>query len=400
MSKKEFIRRIPEEYQTRLELTRFKISLIKCKNKTQIEKAKMFLYFQSDKIFENIKSYDKEKAKQFLKSSLLEYLLNNDIQNVKSLSSKVQENIHKVTIIEIMNNEMEKRKLKFAAELKEKEKIGVDISIKQDKTYDAYQTIRNHFLNFGLILDKDYKDITNDDFEEFKFFLLEKEIGLSSIVSYFKYIKAIFNRLVKAQKINFNPVFVPSIESLENDKIIFFFDEITTILENLQVEDNLLFRTLLFTGMRLDELASIKKKNIKNNCFYFFDSKKYFRKIVPVHLNILKDINNILSKLNENDYIFKNDIQGKTRVADIRIPLNNFFKELGIDKTLHKTRATFITYLNFFNENFNSKDIQVLTHCLSGVDDKNYVAAKNIEKLRTIVNSIDLKKIDEIEKVM
>jgi integrase len=400
MSKKEFIRRIPEEYQTRLELTRFKISLIKCKNKTQIDKAKMFLYFQSDKIFENVKNYDKEKAKQFLKSSLLEYLLNSDIQNVKSLSNKVQDNIHKINIIDIMNDEMEKRKLKFAADLKEKEKIGVDISIKKDKTYDAYLTIKNHLSSFKSILNKDYKDITSDDFEEFKYFLLEKDIGLSSIISYYKYLKGIFNRLIKSQKITFNPVFIPTKESLEKDKTIFFYNEVTTILSNLQDEENLLFRTLLYTGMRMDELSSIKKKNIKNDCFYFFDSKNYFKKIVPIHTNILGDINNIISKLDDNDYIFKNDIQGKNRVADIRTPLNNFFKELGIEKTLHKTRSTFITYLNFYNENFNSKDIKVLTHSLSGVDDKNYVAAKNIEKLRAIVNSIDLKKIDEIEKVM
>jgi integrase len=400
MSKKEFIRRIPEEYQTRLELTRFKISLIKCKNKTQIDKAKMFLYFQSDKIFENVKNYDKEKAKQFLKSSLLEYLLNSDIQNVKSLSNKVQDNIHKINIIDIMNDEMEKRKLKFAAELKEKEKIGVDISIKKDKTYDAYLTIKNHLSSFKSILNKDYKDITSDDFEEFKYFLLEKDIGLSSIISYYKYLKGIFNRLIKSQKITFNPVFIPTKESLEKDKTIFFYNEVTTILSNLQDEENLLFKTLLYTGMRMDELSSIKKKNIKNDCFYFFDSKNYFKKIVPIHTNILGDINNIISKLDDNDYIFKNDIQGKNRVADIRTPLNNFFKELGIEKTLHKTRSTFITYLNFYNENFNSKDIKVLTHSLSGVDDKNYVAAKNIEKLRAIVNSIDLKKIDEIEKVM
>jgi integrase len=400
MSKKEFIRRIPEEYKTRLELTRFKISLIKCKNKTQIDKAKMFLYFQSDKIFENVKNYDKEKAKQFLKSSLLEYLLNSDIQNVKSLSNKVQDNIHKINIIDIMNDEMEKRKLKFAADLKEKEKIGVDISIKKDKTYDAYLTIKNHLSSFKSILNKDYKDITSDDFEEFKYFLLEKDIGLSSIISYYKYLKGIFNRLIKSQKITFNPVFIPTKESLEKDKTIFFYNEVTTILSNLQDEENLLFKTLLYTGMRMDELSSIKKKNIKNDCFYFFDSKNYFKKIVPIHTNILGDINNIISKLDDNDYIFKNDIQGKNRVADIRTPLNNFFKELGIEKTLHKTRSTFITYLNFYNENFNSKDIKVLTHSLSGVDDKNYVAAKNIEKLRAIVNSIDLKKIDEIEKVM
>ncbi|MFA9374696.1 MAG: tyrosine-type recombinase/integrase [Poseidonibacter sp.] len=397
MSKKEFIRRIPEEYQSKLGLQRLKVSLIKCKNKTQVEKAKMLLYFQSEKIFENINEYDKLKAKSYLKNSLYEYLLNSDI-NVKSLTTKVEETIHKITIIDIFNKEIDKREIDFKVKMKALEKRGVDISIKKDKTYDSYITIKNHLLTFKCILEKDYKDINNDDIEEFKYFLLEKNVGLSSIASYFKHLKAIFNRLIKAQKITFNPIIVPSVESLSEDKKMFAYSDITTILDNLGREDSLLFKTLLYTGMRLDELSSIKKKNIRNDAFYFFDSKNKFRKIVPIHENILDEMNKIFSKINDDDYIFKNNIKGKNRVDDIRNPFNDLFKKLDINRTLHKTRATFITYLNFYNDNFNSKDITTLTHSLQGMDDKKYVVAKNIDKLRLIVNSIDLTKIKEIEK--
>lgn len=400
MSRKEFIRRIPEQYQNKLELTRFKISLIKCKNKTQVEKARMLLNYLSEQIFENIEEYDKLKAKNYLKGSLVEYLLNTDQVKVKTLSSKVEENLSKTTIIDIMNEEMKKRQINFQVKMNELEKKGVDTSIKKDKTYDAYVTIKNHLLDFKCILEKDYKSITSEDIEEFKYYLLEKNVGLSSVISYFKYLKGIFGRLFKAQKITFNPIIAPNMKSLEEDKKIFFYDEITTIFSNLNSEDNLLFKTLLYTGMRLDELSSIKKKDIKNDSFYFFDSKNYFRKIVPIHKSILSEINSIVSTSNEEDYIFKNEIKGKNRVQDIRNPLNKLFKDLDIKKTLHKTRATFITYLNFYNENFNSKDITILTHSLNGIDDKKYVAAKNIENLRVIVNSIDLSKIKEIEKFL
>ncbi len=400
MSKKEFIRRIPQEYQKQLELTRLKISLIKCRNKTEVEKAKMFLYFQSEKIFENINDYNKLKAKSFLKSSLYEYLLNNSNLNVKSLSTKIVESIDIITVINIMDLEMKKRKVIFINQQKEKKKAGVDITIKKDMTYNAYVTIKNHLLSFKVIVEKDYKELKNDDFEDFKYFLLEKNISLSSIRNYFKHLKAIFNRLIESDKITYNPVKVPSVKSLEDDKLMFDYDEITTILANLEDEESLIFKTLLYTGMRMDELSSLKKENIKNDCFYFFDSKNYFKKIVPIHASIIADIKNIMDNINSSDYIFKNILTGTTRVDNIRNPLNNFFKELGIQKTLHKTRATFITYLNFYNENFNSNDIKVLTHALTGEDNKSYVVAKNIEKLRTIVNSIDLKKLQEIEKLM
>lgn len=400
MSRKEFIRRIPEQYQNKLGLTRFKISLVKCKNKTQVEKAKMLLYFQSEKIFENIENYDKTKAKNYLKNSLMEYLLNTDYMQIKILSKKVEDNINKVTIIDILNNEMRKRKVIFDANQIEKAKAGVDTTIKKDKTYDAYVTIKNHLLNYKCILDKDYSELINDDFEEFKFFLLEKNIGLSSIGNYFKHLKAIFNRLIEANNIKYNPIKVPTKKSLEEDKKMFKYEEIETILNSLKDDENLLFKTLLFTGMRMDELSSIKKKNIKNDSFYFFDSKSYFKKIVPIHSNILDDINRTISNLNDDDYIFKNEIKGKNRVDYIRNPINHLFKELNIEKTLHKTRATFITYLNFYNDKFNSNDIKVLTHALQGEDNKSYVVAKNIENLRAIVNSIDLTKIKEIEKFL
>ena len=66
------------------------------------------------------------------------------------------------------------------------------------------------------------------------------------------------------------------------------------------------------------------------------------------------------------------------------------------DKTLHKTRATFITYLNYYNTNFSDNDIRSLTHKVDGVDNKNYVLTRNADNLRIIVDSINLKKLSDI----
>ena len=69
-----------------------------------------------------------------------------------------------------------------------------------------------------------------------------------------------------------------------------------------------------------------------------------------------------------------------------------------IDKTLHNTRATFVSYLNYYKNNFDQNDITSLTHKVEGMDQEYYNKFKNISRLRKIVDSIDLINLIEIEK--
>ena len=69
MKKEEFIKRIPQELQEKIGLQRFKISLIKCLNKKQVDKAKLLLDFQCEKIFSDPNLQTKEKSVNYLKKS-------------------------------------------------------------------------------------------------------------------------------------------------------------------------------------------------------------------------------------------------------------------------------------------------------------------------------------------
>ncbi len=395
-----WIKRIPHQYTTRFEnLDRFKISLRECENKTQIKRAKQHLDLYVIKYIFSDNNINKIQAQEMLKLSLKEYLYNlnhSNTINMKIISKNVDDMQNKFTIVDLMNKEIEKRQKEYKLKQQQKEKIGVDVEIKVDTTLSGYKTIRNHLIRYNS--DKDYSQITNDDIDDFKYFILDGNANIGGVIGYFKYLKAIFGRLVKSNKISHNPIIIPKKLSLEEEeKIIFTYQEITNILNNANCEDCIIFNTLLHTGMRLDELCSLKKKDIKNNNFNFFDSKDYFKKVVPIQITILDDIINKTSNLNDDDYLFYNSKKGKYRVQNVRTQVSKIVKKYSSGKTIHKTRTTFISYLNYHCEGFNDKDIKSITHKLSGIDDKYYVKIRNVNNLRTIINSISLEKLQEIE---
>ena len=306
---------------------------------------------------------------------------------------------YKVTLIDLLDKEIIIREKEYNIQLEEKKKLCVDTDIKKDTTLAGYKTIKNHLLKFNI--DKDYRDIDNDDIEEFKYYLLESaNTKIGGVITYFKYIKAIFNKLIKNNKLTHNPIQVPSKSKLvQQEKVIFTHKEINTILDNMNKEDSLLFRILLKTGMRLDELCSLKKGNIKNNSFHFYDSKYYFKKIVPISSDILEDVLHQIKTLSDDEYILHRNYKNKYRVNNVRNSISKAIKKYTTDKTVHKTRTTFITYLNYFNSGFSDKDISSITHKLSGVDDKFYAKLRNLDNLKDIINSVDFKNLEEIELV-
>ena len=99
MSKIEFIKRIPLELQNKLELKRFKISLIKCLNSKQVKLAKMLLEFKTKEIFTNSELQKKHIAIKYLKDSLETFLLSENIKNFDLINEKVSKTINIITML-------------------------------------------------------------------------------------------------------------------------------------------------------------------------------------------------------------------------------------------------------------------------------------------------------------
>ncbi|PWE20205.1 hypothetical protein DF188_08505 [Aliarcobacter skirrowii] len=391
MKKHEFIKAIPQEWQTKLGATRFKISLIKAKDIKEVRLLKALLEFKVRDIYQNPHLQSKEASVQYLKDCVLMHILGqSDLNNSIIYKPKTI-----VTFQNIMENAIEQRKLDYSEREGLLSKQGVDTKIKRDTTLIAYFSIQKHIDSF---FGENY-DINKLNFK------IAKEFAGKINKSYVAHLKSIFKRAS-----NENPNIVNWWEKLETSvedrfgninksKDFFTFDEIYNILNTLDEEQGLMFQTLLYTGMRYDEIISLKKGNIKNNSFYFKDSKAYFNKVVPIHPNILNKIYAKLENIGNDEYLFFPATQSfKRNTNHIRQKINNVLNELS-KKTLHKTRATFITYLNYFRDDFSEIDIKSFTHKLNGVDQEVYNKGVNVERLRKIIDSIDLQKLNEIESL-
>lgn len=403
MSRKEFIKRIPVELQQKICLQRFKISLNKVEEK-DIERIKYFLDLKSNEIFEDETLQTKDKAINYLKVSLQTYLNNKNIKNLKEINTQIQQKIelsNAITIQSIIEKAIEKRKSIFNKRMEILKNKRVDTNIKIDSTIAAYKAILKSVNSF---FGKDFfvKNLNYD--------LLEKYALQFNNRTYIAHLKSIFKDAKLRKVISENPFLdlkVNKFYELENSDVvidIFYNFEIENILNELETKEQKeelkqYFLTLLHSGMRNDELASIQKFNIRNDCFYFKDSKAYFNKIVPIHHTLIDYINNKIKDLDDNDYLFLKNNKSNRRVSQIRDKFNSLktFKEY--KKTLHNTRSTFVTYCNFyFANNYNQNYVNGLTHKNKGVEQERYNKTLNLQVLIEIVNKIDLKNLDRIER--
>ncbi|MFX4234743.1 tyrosine-type recombinase/integrase [Aliarcobacter butzleri] len=409
MSKNEFIKRIPESLQTQLGLQRFKISLNKCLNKTQVKKAKIFLEMKVMEIFKESFNFNKEKAKEYLKISLNIFILENaNNVNISKVNENISKKINKVTLVEIINKAIDKKNIEHIVKMKQLEKDGVDIKVKQENaSVKQYKSILKYIKEF-FTNDFDVLDLTHKKAEEFRNFLINyekemkndevKNIDNNTINIYFRQLKTICKNYIVNNDLNTNNPFnnFKPLPISENKKI-FKYDEIKQLENLLTNEEYLFFKFLTLSGLRFEEMIAIKKSNIIDNCLVFLDAKKQFKKVVPIHNDILEQINKKIENLSDKQYLFFTFEENDSRLYK-RSKINYILKE-NFDKTLHKTRATFITYLNYYNTNFSDNDIRSLTHKVDGVDNKNYVLTRNIDNLRNIVYSINLEKLNDISNI-
>ena len=199
-------KRIPEQHQEKLGgLGKFKISLSRIKKRTAKEKeiVKSMLNLKVSNIFNNIRDYDLEKAKEYLKTIINLMIL--ELDNVEEISEKkINDKINVLTISKLMESEKANREKDFEINNITKKADGVDVDLKNDKTLEAYSSIEKYLYNF-FKKDFDIKKIDADMTRDFRYYLLDEEVGLGSINTYIKHLKAIFNRKLKKNSITFNP---------------------------------------------------------------------------------------------------------------------------------------------------------------------------------------------------
>ncbi|MBS1513463.1 MAG: phage integrase family protein [Bacteroidetes bacterium] len=224
-----------------------------------------------------------------------------------------------------------------------------------------------------VIGDKEINLVTIQDVENFKA-ILSKNIRKHSVNTYIRYVKAIWNLLVKLGIIaNSNLSGVKQFKIPEKEIISFTESEIELIVENTKDEKiKNIIMLAVETGLRISELLNLKIKNldfenelIKVNNTEEFRTKSGKNRIIPFNINIEKIINFALQrkglqKTDTDKYLFVSKYNIPYKRNFITVYFRRKLDELKFDKRyhFHCLRATFI--MNLVRKGVNPIIIQKL----------------------------------------
>ena len=174
------------------------------------------------------------------------------------------------------------------------------------------------------------------------------------------------------------------------ERKIFTEEEIALLWDNIKVleyADTILI--LIYTGMRINELLKLEKKNVnlENNTITGgskTDAGK--NRIIPIHPKILPLI--IKRMGNKTDYLIPNRT-GRNYYEYNNFRQNEFVKimeQLGMEHTIHDTRHTFATMISDVSDNENAIT-GIIGHTNINMTKK--YTHTNIEKMRKEMEKIN-----------
>tara|TARA_B100001063_G_scaffold218151_1_gene221298 strand:- start:77 stop:1225 length:1149 start_codon:yes stop_codon:yes gene_type:complete len=346
---------IPKKFQAKLGLTEYKLSLKDISNK-HYNYVKSLYEVEFDKVFGKIGEFDKETLKEYMELKYHETVL--DLYGVKSdLIDK---------FLEYKANEVQEYVIEDAIEYYKNYAI--------DKKLNE-ATLSNH-VKFSNKLKKYFnsdRDINNIDMTEIESFFkhVSENLGAGSINNHLSYYNSFFNYLVKKKKIIENHFSTIDKEQEEvSNRESFSKKEISKLLtsaKDKEIEMALMIQS--FTGMRIGEVALIKKKNIINydtiRIDYLKDTRtKKHNRDIPIHPFLAKYLKQHIENLDQNDKLFS------ISLGTLGKNVNHFIKLTlkGSNKTSHCFRYSFRehmqllypdrdTYTNVLTAHSNKKNI-------------------------------------------
>ena len=174
------------------------------------------------------------------------------------------------------------------------------------------------------------------------------------------------------------------------ERKIFTEEEIALLWDNIKImeyADTILI--LIYTGMRINELLKLEKKNVnlENNTITGGSKTEAGKnRIIPIHPKILPLI--IKRMGNKTDYLIPNRT-GRNYYEYNNFRQNEFVKimeQLGMEHTIHDTRHTFATMISDVSDNENAIT-GIIGHTNINMTKK--YTHTNIEKMRKEMEKIN-----------
>ena len=159
----------------------------------------------------------------------------------------------------------------------------------------------------------------------------------------------------------------------------------------------------LYSGMRLDEICSLKKEDFVDDCFSVTEGKtKSSTRKVPVHKILLPLVEKLIGTSNNEFLLSDLRTRGNDRSHYVGKLMTTRRKQLGFEKrkyTFHSFRSNFMTEMDN-----NGTELSV-TETLVGHSHKNlvrdvYSSGVRMERLRNAINQLSYRKVDNTVQTM
>lgn len=336
----------------------------------------------------------------------LECLESKFLQNTAPTQEKTNKN-------DILSGDLEKY---FEGYLEHKKEYD-NISDSSLKSYKASYKYLNYFIDKDTIMNfsffkevqKKLQQLPKNFFKYKKYYekdfnevikLRKKEkyetLDPKTINNHINNFKNFFVFLVYEEVIKVNPLLniKPLLESKEIKKEEYSEEELTNIFNSdLDVDFLNMCKLSLYTGLRIEEVLSLKKQDINDDLIYVDlkdTSTKKHQRVIPIHKNLLDTINQ-QKKHNKGSYLFFNG-NIDNEVKNIGKRINRRLKSIisSENKTFHSFRKNFSQEIELKTNAEDKIKKYLMGHSMSrDVTHMVYNRGKmNTEKLKDCINQI------------
>ena len=290
----------------------------------------------------------------------------------------------------------------------------IEVQKRSLKEYTCSRKLMNLERFIGWYGDKDIRSVQKKHVSEFLSELIEREnYAKNTIDGILGDLSSFFNWAEGSGLVSHNPVNgvskvipIPKGKSIDDQSNLPYTDDMLCRWFDHIKEEPMIFGIScigLYSGMRLDEICSLKKEDFVDDCFRVTEGKtKSSIRKVPVHKILLPMVEKLIGTSNNEFLLSDLRTRGNDRSHYVGKLMTTRRKQLGFEKrkyTFHSFRSNFMTEMDN-----NGTELSV-TERLVGHSHKNlvrdvYSSGVRMERLRNAINQLSYGKVDNSVKTM
>ena len=290
----------------------------------------------------------------------------------------------------------------------------IEVQKRSLKEYTCSRKLMNLERFIGWYGDKDIRSVQKKHVSEFLSELIEREnYAKNTIDGILGDLSSFFNWAEGSGLVSHNPVNgvskvipIPKGKSINDQSNLPYSNDMLERWFGHIKDEPMIFGIScigLYSGMRLDEICSLKKEDVVDDCLKITRGKtKSSIRTVPIHNIILPMIEKLIGTSNNEFLLSDLRTRGNDRSHYVGKLMTTRRKQLGFEKrkyTFHSFRSNFMTEMDN-----NGTELSV-TERLVGHSHKNlvrdvYSSGVRMERLRKAINQLSYGKVDNTVKTM